>query len=140
MDDHPGSSADTPRPGRDRLRPAAVQPSPRVPPVPTGAPLDPGSRQVRDAVVDLAARLGVDERAVRVVEARAVTWGDSSCGCPQPGMQYLQRLVDGAWVLLEVDGRRYDYRGASTLRWCAAAGADATRAGRPPDAPGADPP
>lgn len=73
---------------------------------------------ILDAVADLAARLGVDESAVAVVEARSVTWGDSSYGCPQPGVNYLQRTVDGALAVLEVAGRRYEYHGGTPLVLC----------------------
>ena len=111
--------------------------------MPAGFALEADAKPVCEAVDDLAARLGVDAASIRLVEARAVTWGDSSCGCPQPGMNYLQQLVDGAWVLLEVGGRRYDYRGGSTMRRCHEAEApsapDATRAGRAPDHRGPDP-
>jgi len=135
---------DQPHPAPDRrFRLAAQQPVRRSVPVPAGFPLEASAKAVREAVDDLAGRLGVDLAAIRLVEARAVTWGDSSCGCPQQGMNYLQRLVDGAWVLLEVDGRRYDYRGGATMRRCHEAEdvppPDATRAGRAPDHRGPDP-
>ena len=45
---------------------------------------------VTAAVDDLAGRLGIEPPTVTVVDARAVTWGDSSLGCPEPGMMYLQ--------------------------------------------------
>ncbi len=73
---------------------------------------------MRGAVEDLAARVGVDADAVTVVSARAVTWPDSSLGCPQPGMRYLPRVVDGSLVELEVAGARYRYTGGSPLRLC----------------------
>ena len=87
--------------------------TPQVSPASTapGFPIDPSMPIVVAAVADLASRLGVAEDTVVVVDARAVTWGDSSLGCPQPGMQYLQRTVDGVLVILEAEGRRYEYHG-----------------------------
>ena len=38
-----------------------------------------------------------------------VTWRDGSIGCPEPGMNYTQALVPGIRVVLELDGRRYEY-------------------------------
>jgi hypothetical protein len=94
-----------------------LTPSTAAPPS-GGFSLDLASALVVHAVADLAERLGLDARDVTVVDARAVTWGDSSLGCPQPGMQYLQRLVDGALVVLEAGGRTYEYHGGSPLQLC----------------------
>ncbi|MFN3928848.1 MAG: hypothetical protein ACK4OK_04345 [Thermoflexus sp.] len=58
---------------------------------------------------DLAARLGLPADEVRVIEARAVTWPDSSLGCPEPGRMYLQVLTPGYRVILEARGQRYAY-------------------------------
>ena len=70
------------------------------------------------AVDDLAGRLGIAAADVTVVDARAVTWGDSSLGCPEPGMMYTQELVDGTLVVLEAGGRRYEYHGGDPLALC----------------------
>ena len=83
-----------------------------------GFTLDPASTLVRDAIADLAERLGVSTDEVVVTDAQLVTWGDSSLGCPQPGMEYLQRLVDGSLVVLEVGGRSYEYHGGVPLTLC----------------------
>jgi hypothetical protein len=61
------------------------------------------------AVADLAARLSVDPSAITVVSARDVTWPDGSIGCPQPGMNYTQVQVDGAEIVLAVNGITYRY-------------------------------
>jgi hypothetical protein len=84
----------------------------------TGAPLDPSSALVRGAVSDLAWRLSIDEALITVVEARSVTWGDRSYGCPEPGVNHLQVPVDGALVVLRVGDRRYEYHGGDPLRLC----------------------
>ena len=70
-------------------------------PTPTG--------QSEAAVADLAERLGVEPADVTLVSVEAVTWRDSSIGCPQRDMAYLQVLTEGVRIVLEVDGTRYRY-------------------------------
>jgi nucleotide-binding universal stress UspA family protein len=101
---------------------ASVQP--RVAPVAVtrqrrrGFDLDRASPRVRATVSDLARRLGVAEAAIEVTEARAVTWPDASYGCPEPGMMYVQRPVDGSLVVLAYAERRYEYHGGTPLTLC----------------------
>ncbi len=64
---------------------------------------------VDTAVADLAARLEVPEGEITVVSAEAVTWGDTSLGCPQPDMRYAQVVQDGTYIELEHDGTTYPY-------------------------------
>jgi hypothetical protein len=120
-DTSPATAPATPPPGW------SVAPDPSVQPVPvptassapgTGTPLDPSSTLVQGAVDDLARRLGIEREEVTVVDARAVTWPDGSLGCPEPGVQYVQRLVDGALAILETGGRRYEYHGGNPLALC----------------------
>ncbi|MFK8024472.1 MAG: hypothetical protein AB8G26_10975, partial [Ilumatobacter sp.] len=85
---------------------------------PSGFDLDPDSAAVRGAVDDLADRLSIGGDAVTVLSARAVTWPDSSLGCPIPGMQYLQVLTDGTEVVLEAGGETYRYTGGTPLALC----------------------
>lgn len=85
---------------------------------PGAFPLDPESARVQATVIDLAERLGVAASDVSIVEASAVSWGDSSLGCPQPGMQYLQRVTDGSLVVLNADGVDYRYTGGDPLKLC----------------------
>jgi len=61
------------------------------------------------AVADLAARLGVGEEEIEVLRVEAITWPDTSLGCPQEGEVYAQVIVDGARILLQTDERVYDY-------------------------------
>jgi len=67
------------------------------------------SGPVAAAITDLATRLGVDESAVRLVSQEEVTWPDGSLGCPQPDMSYIQVLVNGSLIVLEVNGTSYEY-------------------------------
>ena len=59
---------------------------------------------------DVAARSGLAADAIRLVSARAMRWNDGSMGCPQPGQSYMQVILDGFQVILEAQGRSYDYR------------------------------
>lgn len=61
------------------------------------------------AVADLVNRLNVDPVSVIVVSVLSVQWPDRSLGCPQPGMAYPQTPVDGALIVLSVDGTAYRY-------------------------------
>jgi pyruvate/2-oxoglutarate dehydrogenase complex dihydrolipoamide acyltransferase (E2) component len=80
--------------------PAAPQPTVTV---------APGERPAQAAARDLAERLGVDEKDVRMLRSVEVTWPDGSVGCPVPGMSYAQVLTDGTLVELSVGGVRYEY-------------------------------
>jgi hypothetical protein len=64
---------------------------------------------VEKARQDLANRLDVPIDEVRVVSLTERTWPDGSLGCPQPVQQYTQALVEGAQLVLEVNGTEYNY-------------------------------
>ena len=70
------------------------------------------------AIDTLAADLKLPREKVELDTVRAIDWRDSSIGCPQPGMQYLQRTVDGVLVILQAGGRRYEYHGGDPLFLC----------------------
>jgi len=60
-------------------------------------------------VAEAATVADVDESAVQVVRAEAVTWRDGSMGCPEPGMMYTQALVPGYKVVLSAGGGEYHF-------------------------------
>lgn len=64
---------------------------------------------VRLAQEDLAQKLGLAPEAIRLVSVEAVNWPDTSLGCPQPGMMYAQVITLGFRVVLEVEGKKYEY-------------------------------
>ena len=77
-------------------------------------PLTPQLKPWTDmAVQDLAAKLGAKPGDIDVLEARYVTWPDSSLGCPQPDMGYLQALTEGLLIVLRNRGASYHYHGRS---------------------------
>ncbi|MCX7690206.1 hypothetical protein [Thermoflexus sp.] len=110
----PASPAVSPLEGFSPL-PAPVLPTPTPPPVPAspGGPSmeSPPGETIEQARRDLAGRLGVPAEEIRVVEARAVLWPDTSLGCPEPDRAYAQVLTPGFRVVLEAQGRRYAYHG-----------------------------
>lgn len=90
------------------LVPAASQPVPDGGALPPPAP-GPPSANAEAAIADLAAQQGVDPATITVVGEENVTWPDSSIGCPEEGMAYMQVLTDGVRLVLELDGVRYEY-------------------------------
>ncbi len=74
--------------------------------------IEPGMQPlINQAINDLATRLALAPDAIEVVSAQSVVWPDSSLGCPQPGMNYLQVLSEGYRIELRAQGRLYDYHG-----------------------------
>ncbi len=61
------------------------------------------------AKAHLAKLLDIDVSEIRVVEALAVYWPDTSLGCPQPGIAYAQMIVPGYRLVLEANGQQYPY-------------------------------
>ena len=66
---------------------------------------------VETAVSDLAQRLNVEESEIETISFNAVVWPDGSLGCPQPGMMYTQVLKEGYKIVLEHDGKMFNYHG-----------------------------
>jgi hypothetical protein len=73
-------------------------------------PSVPGLQSLMEkAKEDLAKRLSIPVTEIIVAEAVEVTWPDSSLGCPQEGMLYLQVLTPGYRILLEYSDNQYEY-------------------------------
>jgi hypothetical protein len=64
---------------------------------------------VEKAKEDLARQLSISMDQINLVEATEEEWTDSSLGCPQPGMEYLQVITPGYRILLDVDGTIHEY-------------------------------
>lgn len=112
------------------LRPASVQPSDAPTAGLTSGPTaSPGTNDlpasIVDAVVaDVARIAGVPVDQVTVVSAESVTFPDGGLGCPEPGMVYIQVLVEGFKIVAEAGGTTYDYRGTGpeSFRRCTGGG------------------
>jgi hypothetical protein len=99
---------------------APQDPADEVPP-PVAAPpaMENGMNlesQVAAARADLGERLEVPASEIELLEARHVTWSDSSLGCPQPGMAYMQVLTPGVLIRLGAAGQEYRYHGGARGR------------------------
>jgi len=73
-------------------------------PIPEGA-----SAVVQQAKADLALRKGIGEAQIAVASVEAVTWPDTSLGCPKPGMFYAQVITPGYRIVLSHAGEIYEY-------------------------------
>jgi len=78
-------------------------------------PVDPvepvaDARNVFAAVIaDAAARLGVPEEEIEIVEVTERQWPTSALGCPEPGAFYAEVITPGYLVILDAAGRTLEY-------------------------------
>jgi hypothetical protein len=66
---------------------------------------------------DASRRSGLEEKALRVAVAEAVTWNDGSLGCAATGQSYTQALVPGYRIRIEGDGKTYEYHANDRGSW-----------------------
>jgi len=86
-------------------------------------------KKILDPILKEAASVGkVRREELVIVRAESVVWNDGSLGCPEPGMEYTQALVNGYWVVINAAGQTYDFRVSrnGSFRLCP------TGRGRPP--------
>lgn len=111
---------DTETPQPPAASPTSQQPIRTARPVPTVAQVPQSASAapvVGEVPSDLLAKIladaaqlsGVDAAAIIVQKAEAVEWSDSSLGCPQPGMAYMQVITPGYQVVLAAGAATYDY-------------------------------
>jgi hypothetical protein len=65
---------------------------------------------LEEITADLIKQTGAARPDIQVVRAEAVVWNDGSLGCPKPGEVYIQILMNGYWIVVQVEGVEYDYR------------------------------
>lgn len=100
--------------------------TPSETPAPTSTPqMSRVESQVPEAILgpilNEAAKLAnVPPQQLVIVRAEAVVWNDGSLGCPEPGMEYAQALINGYWVLIKAAGQTFDFRvgGGGSFRLC----------------------
>lgn len=56
-----------------------------------------------------AADFKVDPATITIVSSEDVQWSSSGLGCEQPGQMYMTVIVAGTRVVLEQDGKQYNY-------------------------------
>lgn len=71
---------------------------------------------VQSARADAAQHWGIAAESIVVVNAEAVTWPDSSLGCPKPGIDYMQALVPGYRIRLRANDAVLDYHASAGRR------------------------
>lgn len=59
---------------------------------------------------DLAKKLSLSPTEINVKSVVKKEWGDASLGCSKPGMVYIQLVTPGYQMILEANGKTYDYR------------------------------
>ena len=64
---------------------------------------------IQAAIADAARQTGLAPAAIQLVRAERREWRDSSLGCPQPGMAYLQVVTPGWLVELRAGRRTLEY-------------------------------
>ena len=90
--------------------------TPSETPTPTSTPqTSRAESQVPEAILgpilkEAAKLANVPPQELVIVRAEAVVWNDGSLGCPEPGMEYTQALINGYWVVIKAAGQTYDFR------------------------------
>lgn len=77
-------------------------------PEPTQVPVDLTPAQLA-AISALADITGLPADKIKVVSTEAVTWSDGCLGVQREGMICTQALVEGFKIVLEADGREYEF-------------------------------
>jgi hypothetical protein len=108
----PGEDGDAPSDSPSDSPPASATPSfSVVRPTPVGSTAVP--QAILDAILaDASQRTGAPLERLVVTKADLVTWPDGGLGCPEPGMVYIQVLVDGYHVIVADGLTELDYRGS----------------------------
>ncbi|NWG05398.1 MAG: hypothetical protein HXY35_01790 [Chloroflexi bacterium] len=75
---------------------------------PTQLPVELTPAQIA-AVSALADITGLSADKISLVSTEAVTWPDGCLGVQRPGMMCTQALVDGFKIVLEADGKEYEF-------------------------------
>jgi hypothetical protein len=101
------SAPTEPEPGDEQTPPAQERvETPEANPVTGEVPID----IMEEIFADLVERTGAEEGDIKIIKAEAVVWNDGALGCPKPGEFYIQMMINGYGVVLEVEGVYYDYR------------------------------
>lgn len=93
-------------------RSRAVEEESNMTPPPTVQDLElsaEAERVVQLARQDLAWRLGMALEQILFVSVQEVQWRDASLGCPWPNARYAQVITPGFRVVLEAQGKTYEY-------------------------------
>jgi hypothetical protein len=83
-------------------------------------PLPGSETALAAAIADLSKQVGLSADQITLVSMEAQEWGDTSLGCPQPGMMYAQVITPGYLMVLEAQGQQYKYHTdqRTSVIWC----------------------
>jgi hypothetical protein len=102
-----GSGSQVPTPVAPLQATAAASPVASVLP---GSSSNPDPQPSVDAALsDAAAHLGVSPAALHVDQVEPREWGDSSLGCPKPGLMYSQIVTPGLLIVISGAGKQLEY-------------------------------
>ncbi len=96
------SETEAPPPEAD-FTPAPLRPPTEAPPLADAAPANAAQQA-------LARELGTQLDEIRVVSMEQVDWPDGCLGIAKPGMMCTQAIVPGYRIILEANGKEYEYR------------------------------
>jgi len=105
----PPATATQPNPLTEEAMPETTIPLEGLTGVPAASVPPAAEAAVAAAKEDLANWLDVSGEDILVTSIEAVQWSDSSLGCPQPEMMYLQVITPGFRVILQAQGQTYEY-------------------------------
>jgi hypothetical protein len=64
---------------------------------------------------DLAQKLGVSAKDIKVKSIDKVNWKEASLGCPKAGVSYTQTDIPGCVLWLEFKGRVFEYHRSTRI-------------------------
>lgn len=70
-------------------------------------PVEPAAAEARK---DLAAKLGINEKSIVIMQVEEKTWSDGCLGLGGPAESCIQMLIDGFRVEMLAEGKTYIYR------------------------------
>lgn len=59
------------------------------------------------AISTLSQKLSISRQKITIIKETSMQWRDSSLGCPQKGVQYLQVITEGLLVILQANDKTY---------------------------------
>ena len=110
-------SVQAPEATQTSMMPPQVEPNQSdLSPMPQSTPFPSLEILITTATEDLARRLSIPISEIVLLDAQAVTWSNSSLGCPQPGMAYAEVLTPGYLIFLNVNNKDYEYHAGKSIK------------------------
>ena len=84
------------------------------PELPAPSPVE--QQMINLSLENLSRKLNVSIEKINIQKVTKVTWRDASLGCPKPGVDYLRVETPGYSIILEADGKTYEFHTDETTR------------------------